>query len=353
MSDLQLSLLGVGALLVVAVYLFNLWQERSFRRKAEEAFAHSHDDVLMRGGGDEKPAQRQRTEPRMPAAEAPAKPAVGAGTTSNIDPVIDFTIEAQLPTAMNGADLHEELLTLAANWAKPVRVAGYDEATGEWADAGLASGGNFGRLRFAVQLANRAGCITRSQLAAFREAVAQWGTQQNAGLLCPEVADEHDRAQQLDRFCTEVDIAIGVNVVSRRDAFSGGQVRSAAEAAGFQLEPEGVFHYRGESQAVLFTLDNHEPMPFVPEQMKTLATRGVTLLLDVPRVADPPAALETMLQTAGRLATELDGALVDDNRAPLTEAGVDKIRSQLRAITDKMQAAQIAAGGARALRLFS
>ena len=35
---------------------------------------------------------------------------------------------------------------------------------------------------------------------------------------------------------------------------------------------------------VLFTLDNHEPMPFVPEQMKTLSTSGITFLLDVPRV---------------------------------------------------------------------
>ena len=114
-----------------------------------------------------------------------------------------------------------------------------------------------------------------------------------------------------------------------------------------------MFHYRGESKTTLFTLDNHEPMPFVPEQMQTLSTRGVTLLLDVPRVADAPTALETMLEAGARLATELDGALVDDNRAALTEAGTSKIRSQLRAITDKMQAAQIAAGSTRALRLFS
>ena len=353
MSDLQLSLLGVGALLVAAVYLFNLWQERSFRRKAEEAFGRSHDDVLMRSGAEEKPAQRERAEPRLPPAQAAAKPAAAAGADSNVDPVIDFTIEVQLPNAANGADLHEELLTVSANWAKPVVVAGYDEATGEWVDAGLASAAKFERLRFAVQLANRAGCITRSQLAAFREAVVQWSTRQSASMSCPEVADEHNRAQELDRFCTEVDIAIGVNIVTRREPLAGVQIRSVAEAAGFQLEPEGVFHYRGESKATLFTLDNHEPMPFVPEQVKTLSTRGVTLLLDVPRVGDPAAALETMLQTAGRLATELDGALVDDNRAALTEAGIGKIRSQLRAIADKMEAAQIAAGSARALRLFS
>ena len=50
-----------------------------------------------------------------------------------------------------------------------------------------------------------------------------------------------------------------------------------------------MFTFAGEDGSTLFTLDNHEPMPFVPEQIKTLSTDGVTLLLDVPRVADAGA----------------------------------------------------------------
>jgi FtsZ-interacting cell division protein ZipA len=355
MSDLQISLLGVGVLLVAGVYLFNLWQERSFRRKTEAAFAREHDDVLMRSGVQEHRTPAERAEPGLaPVAQpAPSAPAAGAAT-GGVDPVIDFTIEVVSRAAIDGADLHEELLALSATWGKPVLLAGYDDAGGVWVDAGTGNAGSFQRLRFAVQLANRAGYITRSQLAAFREAVTQWNARQNAKIACPDIAEEHQRAEQLDRFCSEVDVAIGVNIVSKAETpFPGAQIRSLAEAAGFQLDPDGVFHYRGESKDTLFTLDNHEPMPFVPEQMQTLLTRGVTLLLDVPRVADAPAALETMLQTGAALAAGLEGVLVDDNRSPLSDAAMDKIRAQLRAITDKMQAGQIDAGSRRALRLFS
>ena len=48
-----------------------------------------------------------------------------------------------------------------------------------------------------------------------------------------------------------------------------------------------------------------------------------------------------------------DGVLVDDNRRPLTDEAIGKIRHQLTGILAKMDAGQIAAGGARALRLFS
>ena len=56
-------------------------------------------------------------------------------------------------------------------------------------------------------------------------------------------------------------------------------------------------------------------MPFVPEQMRALHTRGVTFLLDVPRVANPLEVFDAMLGVARGFAAELGGTLVDDNRA--------------------------------------
>ncbi len=68
-------------------------------------------------------------------------------------------------------------------------------------------------------------------------------------------------------FCAGVDVAIGVNVIAEEgNTFAGTRIRALAEAAGFKLEPDGVFHYRNERRQTLFTLDNHEPAPFLPEQ---------------------------------------------------------------------------------------
>ena len=114
-----------------------------------------------------------------------------------------------------------------------------------------------------------------------------------------------------------------------------------------------MFHYRYDTRRTLFTLDNHEPMPFMPEQIKSMTTSGLTFLLDVPRVSTATQAFDAMLETARSFAAALGGVLVDDNRAPLSAPAIDKIRSQLRAILAQMEAAQVPAGGARALRLFS
>ncbi|MND01578.1 Cell division protein ZipA [compost metagenome] len=68
---------------------------------------------------------------------------------------------------------------------------------------------------------------------------------------------------------------------------------------------------------------------------------------------DALRAFDTMLEMARNFASTLDGALVDDNRSALSDDAISKIRRQLEAILAKMEAGQIAAGGTRALRLFS
>jgi FtsZ-interacting cell division protein ZipA len=357
MKDLQVSLLIMGAAVVAGVYAFNLWQERQFRRRAEQAFARDHADVLLQ---DPVAPQDEQPEGRVEPTIEPhaASPTLAAGVPAAfpvdaaIDPVIDYVAEVGLASAGGGDALHEELRALAAGWGKAVLAEGYDPASGEWREAGGAA--NFSQLRLAVQLSNRAGCIELNRLAAFRDAVEDWVQRNGAVARFPDVADAHAMAVQLDRFCADVDIAVGINVVTRDGSpFAGARIRALAEAAGLRLEADGVFYARDERGAMMFTLDNHEPMPFVPEQMKTLFTSGVTFLLDVPRVADVLRAFDGMLDMARDFAETLGGMLVDDNRSPLTDAAIEKIRDQLQGILAKMEAGHIAAGGARALRLFS
>ena len=358
MSDLQISLLGIGACVVAGVYLFNSWQERRFRHRTEEAFAREHDDVLLPAAAPREEAPAERVEPKLetpPAAAALASPAAArARSAIAIDAVIDYVVEVELDTPNDGMDLHGELTALTAAWGKPLQVAGYDPAAGEWRVVEKGSGKPHLQLRFALQMCNRAGCIEAERLTAFRAAVLQWAERNEGRTQCLEIADAHALAVQLDHFCADVDIAIGINVVSPDGSpFSGTKIRALAEAGGLRLESDGVFYLRSDTGETLFTLDNHEPMPFVPEQMKALVTSGVTFLLDLPRVTDALRRFDVMLAMARNFAATLGGTLVDDNRAVLTDQAIDKIRHQLTGILAKMEAGQIAAGGARALRLFS
>ena len=143
-----------------------------------------------------------------------------------------------------------------------------------------------------------------------------------AAVECPDPQAALKLARDLDAFCATVDVAIGVNIIAPEgEAFGGTRIRAAAEATGFKLEPDGVFHYRAGARQTLFTLDNHEPAPFLPESIKGLTTSGITLLLDVPRVANGGEVLARMFDVAEGLAGAPPGGVGGENRAGMREAG--------------------------------
>jgi hypothetical protein len=358
MSDLQLSLLVIGAVVVGAVYLYNWLQERSLHRRLQQAFGTAHEDVLLRAGGESGRSDGRR-EPQLVAAEAgegrgtavdePPGAPVAAGFDALLDYVAEINGSVPIPDALTG-----ELSSKVLSCGKPARITGFEPRSGTWEEIARGGGGRYTRLRLSLQLVNRAGAVSPAQLASFCDAVRQCADRIPADAVCPDTNAALKAARELDAFCANVDVAIGVNVIAQEGgAFAGTRIRALAESAGFKLGPDGIFHFRDEHRHILFTLDNHEPAPFLPESIKGISTHGVTLLLDVPRVAHGLDALEQMLGIAGGLAAGLGGRVVDDNRALLTEAGAERIEEQLRSIHAAMAQHGVPAGGARALRLFS
>ena len=61
MSDLQMSLLVIGAVVVAGVYGFNVFQERRYGRKMEKAFHAKPEDILISDDTTSEP--RVRVEP--------------------------------------------------------------------------------------------------------------------------------------------------------------------------------------------------------------------------------------------------------------------------------------------------
>jgi FtsZ-interacting cell division protein ZipA len=60
-----------------------------------------------------------------------------------------------------------------------------------------------------------------------------------------------------------------------------------------------------------------------------------------------------MVAFGRKLANEVGGILVDDNLRPLTDTGIEKIRTQLMHLYERMEARGVPSGSRRALRLFS
>lgn len=355
MSDLQIALGALGILVIGAVYAYNAWQERKLRQRLERAFEGQRDDVLL------KPATADaapRIEPRLGEAAAVTgarqSPALASAVTADgADVLIEFVAVIESADPVGETALHE-LQGQIATFGKPARVLGWDDSAGVWHALGREGHGGFRRLQAALQLANRTGPVHAPQLNGFCDTVRGWAARHGATAVMPEAGLGLKAALELDALCSDMDVAIGLNVIAQPgSAFTGEQVADAATDAGFSLESDGAFHWRDARGQVLFTMENHETEPFAADRLEAMQTSGLTLLLDVPRVADAEAALDEMARVGGLLAGVLGGFVVDDNRVALQATGVARIKTQLREIHDAMAARDIPAGGVRAQRLFA
>ena len=360
MSDLQIGLLMLGVLVVAGVVAFNWHQERQFRRRAEQTFAGGHDDILF----ERRPAvsaatapppdahDQVRIEPRMNAA---GEGRLGGGLSSSSglpQPEIDYIVEIRAGEIIPVEQLAQLRRTLAM-LGRIINFGGFDLRSKSWQPLAL-DGARYTSVRVALQLVDRSGPLNGEHLQRFGEAVSAAAREIAAIAELPDFAPVLEQAAELYRFCESVDVMVGINVVARTgQVFHGTKIRAQAEAAGLHLQPGGVFHCLDEQGGSLFSLDNQEPEPFLIDKIRSLTTPGITFLLDVPRVSDGLRAFDRMVAMSRSFADSLDGMLADDNRVPLDNTGLDKIRAHLRFIYGAMEQRGIHAGGPLALRLFS
>ena len=199
---------------------------------------------------------------------------------------------------------------------KPVLAAGYDAAAGGW-QAGGTGAWTTRNLRFArADWRTVPAASSRKQLTTFRDAVQKWAEVQAAiSVKSRTPRHAHAMAVQLDRFCADVDIAIGVNVVTRTAARSPAP-RSARwrEAAGIQARAAtACFTCATTTAGTLLHARQSRADAVRRSRSQRCTTSGMTFLLDVPRVAEAARRFERMLRGRAQLRATLDGELVDDN----------------------------------------
>ena len=375
MTDLQWSLLALGAIVVAGVMVFNWQQEWRFRRRAAAAFELQKpaEDALMKvvaaaNATTAEPARAVERPPTPATAQAakaedwvvtlsrhgvtpPTKSRRAAGDDTSTM-VIDYEAVFESASVFSQAAI-DDLVRAAATSTRPTRVEGFEGDAARWLPV-AGGGGRHRRIRVAMQLADREACATRADLEQFGTRMEACASRIGAELVLPEPHLFEVRAKALDDLCGEVDIAVGISVVAQTgQLFQGTTVRALAEAAGMRLRPEGRFHAEVPGGGDQFTLENFDEDSFSPDGMRLLTTTGVTFVLDVPRAQGGIAAYDRMVQLARQFAQSLDGTLVDDNRQKLNDSGLDATRRALAAVHATMQAQGIEPGSALALRLFA
>ncbi|HBV21728.1 MAG TPA: cell division protein ZipA C-terminal FtsZ-binding domain-containing protein [Nitrosomonas sp.] len=393
MSDLQVSLIIIGIIIIIGVAIFNWVQQLRYRRKIESALDQKHDDVLLfeKNNNLNPHKPHERIEPQLNkdffiknAAQKDnlsARPvdvltkdnifndysekqqAVTEPGTAESQPILDeynnltnYIVIISADTVIPDAQLNT-LLQRKFDFNKPLIWFGQREQSKPWEEiANITNNENtdYINLKGCLLLADRSGPVSEIDLSKFRDTVQDFATQINAVAECPDIVPAHEQAIQLDKFCADVDVMIGINIISKDEgAFIGTKIRALAEASGFKLEPDGLFKYRDENNRVLFTLTNYESEAFIPDNMKALTTHGITFLLDVPQVSNGEKVFDQMTHLAKIFSNTLGGIMVDDNRVPLSENGLSRSKQQLINIQNSMKENNIIAGSSNALKLFN
>ena len=415
MSELHWGLAGLSVIVVGGVYAYNSWQEYRHRKVAESVLRPEHDDVLLKVQPVRPPVDEaavERLEPvfaeegpdllasevpetlpeespvyvepvvRPEAEEAPAAEVAPQGAAEPepvavapaakvepaavkeeiavpdvpvelLDPRIEYIVAMEMieavPVRQILASQRETLLKVN----KPVHWIGFNETTREWVPLRGEEELSVRRLRIGLQLVNRLGPLASADLVGFTAAMQALADDLTAVADMP-AEPVLDQAAAIDRFCADVDLEIGLNLVSRGIAFPGTKIRALAEAAGMVLGVGGMFTRYDDDGQPQFSLQNYENTPLTADGLRNLSTHGLTFLLDVPCVDHGERVFQQMTELAKRFADTLQGALVDDNRQPLGEAQLEHIR---REFIGKPQAVMrqygIAAGSAQSRRLFS
>jgi len=213
---------------------------------------------------------------------------------------------------------------------------------------------HYQQLVITMQLADRNGAVLEEQLTSLCELMQATAQTHGLRVACDDVVEALERAQAIDRFCVDVDVLIGLNVVARGEgSVNLTRIVRQAEGSGMVLGMDGVFQLLDSRSEQLYALCNHDAEPFSNEVVEGQTSQGVTLQFDVPRVPDGLKVFDGMVAFGRKLANEVGGILVDDNLRPLTDTGIEKIRMQLAQIYERMEARGVPSGSRRALRLFS
>lgn len=139
-------------------------------------------------------------------------------------------------------------------------------------------------------------------------------------------ATEHTIPQQND--------LIVISILSKPDSyFASYDLMQAISSCGLQFGEMNIFHYyetNKNSKSVLFSLASAtEPGEFDINRMGDFSCSGLTLFMQLKHVSDPESAFELMLDTAYKLAEDLDGELRAGHNSPLNKDALETFRERV------------------------
>ena len=376
MSPMRLGLIGIGALIIIAVWLFNKFQERRIARGLEGRFASDSSDVLLNGqDGSDAPEQRSDAPARRVASGERFEPRIGDAAEPQLEsdepmflhpesvqthpavreipaaPLVDPVIHAVMTLVLDSAIPGEKWLQAMHSLRHAGRHQVVLEGETAFGPTALDAAQRYSTVRVGVQLANRSGALNEIEFSEFVAALQQQAEALGAVCEAPDMMETIAAARALDARCAPLDALIGINVACPQGSWPVSRVVEVARNFGLTARTDHRFVRYDSDNNALFTLQDGDGGVLLGEQAGN-STERVTFLLEVPRAPQSERPFELMQQAALSFAAQLEGVVVDDQLHTLTEPALASIGRQIEPVYQQLESQGLAAGSARALALF-
>ncbi|GLR10568.1 cell division protein ZipA [Mixta theicola] len=340
MQDLRLILIVVGAIAIIALLLHGLWtsrKERSsvFRDRPHKRLKQDQEDSLTEEDANGVGEVRVR--------RTPAK-------SSHNEPSFDgFTAEDEEPAPRPAARKPQPTRTAVPVVPEPERDPLFDSAPSAAVDNESSEPRPQNERQPAAPLVQ--------QPAPARQAEAP--LQQPADPLLddePQWLDDDEPVMSVESDAPVAPAAAEPAAQPREEArrketvlvlhvaaHAGGELNGESLLqgvlqAGFQFGEMNIFHRHlspAGSGPVLFSLANMvKPGSFNPDAMSDFTTPGVSIFMMVPSYGDPHQNFKLMLQSAQRIADDVGGVVLDDERRMMTPQKLETYKARIRDVVD-------------------
>jgi hypothetical protein len=365
-SDLQLALLLLAAVLLVLLIGYNKWQERRALQRLDTTLRSGVGDALL----EPRVTETQQTdvaappgriepkfgslapippvamtdevldEPTIPADFAPAPEREGALAGWIEDPLLDCVLELRCSHAVDGVTALDAIAGLQRQrFALPVHVAAWDARTQQWVHPDRF--GFYTELLVAMQLANRRVALDEVEASRFLAAVQQMAVALDADFDAPDVGRLVNLATELRDSSGQFDVQIGLTLLGSGESWNMEQLKSAAEKADMVAAGPALWKRLDETGNPLFTF-----------AAASLLKDRLVMELDVPLAPADAQPLRSMFAAAGLIALDLGAQIVDDNGQPVNAASLASVERKLEELYERMRQAGYEPGSPRALRLY-
>ncbi len=395
MTELQASLIAIGAVIVIGVIAYNKWYEWRAKNSVEHAFSDMPEDVLMGGGvkahhldhddsehqhashaqddyahhddhrqnendhqhhdqdhdydqsqHNEHDHQHQHQHAAAQAHHAaqaePLEFIHATAKVSPLDPVVDCIIPLALEHPLRGEKIIAAFQSLRFVGNKLVQVIGETE-TGVLEP--VAHGGAYHALQVGVQMASRLSPLSELEYSELVMGLNNMGDELGSMPDIPDMAQVISDARRLHQFIQEFDVQLSVNVRSKGMPWLVATMRPALQRQGLDLRPDGRLIMSDGDGGMLFSISmNASPADD--------STKMMTLLLPVPMVESQRQGFAAMTSFAKSLASRLSGEVIDDSGQPLNDASLAAIAAQVEDFYHAMEEYGVSAGSSAAKRLF-